>query len=91
MKTITVEEAERTFRSVLEVVERNGEEVLVTRDNQTVARLEPELPLQTALEIFQDVTGVLDCETADSLAKGVAAARDNSFTHLADLKFSSHD
>ena len=80
MKTITVEEATRNFSGVLEIVEQMGEEVLIMRNNQIVARIVPEPGIQTAIEIFQDVAGVLNRDTADSLSTGVAAFRED-FSH----------
>jgi prevent-host-death family protein len=43
MKTASVRDVQRHFRKVLAWVE-NGEEVLVTRRNKTVARLVPSIP-----------------------------------------------
>ena len=46
MITMTATEASRGFSALLDRVERDGEEVIVTRDGKPVARVAPENPAE---------------------------------------------
>ena len=63
MKHMTVSETARKFHAVIEAVEANGEEFVVVRNTQPVARIIPEPAPQTALEVMGDLYGILDDKT----------------------------
>jgi prevent-host-death family protein len=86
MKTLTVTEVARSFSAVLDEVERDQEEVVLVRNNQKVARLVPEPPSKTALEVLGDLYRTLDDKTADALLKNVKASRRGKVRSLKALK-----
>ncbi len=55
MKTMTATEVARGFRRVLNALENGGEEIVVLRNNQPVARFVPGAPRMTALEVLSDL------------------------------------
>jgi len=75
MKTLTVTEVARNFSAVMDRVEAEQEEVILTRNNRPIARLVPEPPAMNALEVLGDLYRTLDTETADALAEGIRASR----------------
>ena len=75
MKTLNVTEVARNFSAVLDRVEVGQEEIILTRNHKSVARLVPEPAEQTALEVFGDLYRILDDATADSLAAAVGRSR----------------
>lgn len=60
MLTLTATEVNRNFRRVLDSLERNGQEIVVVRNHQPVARLLPGAPRLTALEALADLYRTLD-------------------------------
>ena len=60
MKTLSVTEVARNFSAVLDGVEREQEEVVLVRNRRRIARLVPEPPAQTALEVLGDLYRTLD-------------------------------
>ena len=60
MKQMTIAETARKFHQVIQKVETRGEEFVVVRRAQPVARIVPEPPPQTALEVMGDLYGRLD-------------------------------
>jgi hypothetical protein len=86
MKTLTVTEAAQSFASILEVVERDQEEVLLVRDNQNVARIIPEPSGSSALEVLGDLYGTLDEGTGEALFKALDLARKSASQNLNQLK-----
>lgn len=74
MKTLSVTEVARNFSAVLDGVEREQEEVVLVRNRRQIARLVPEPPALTALEVLGDLYRTLDDGTADALAAGLAKA-----------------
>lgn len=74
MRTLTVADAARDFRAVLNGVELTQEEVIFVRAKRKVARLVPETPALTALEVFGDLAGSVDAATGEALAKSVSKA-----------------
>ena len=86
MKTLTVTEVARSFSSVLDELERKQEEVLLVRNQHKVARLVPEPQAQNALEVFGDLYGTLDDDTADELSKAISKSRKGKSKTLAALK-----
>ena len=68
---MTVTEAARNFRRVLDEVERDQEEVVLIRNHRQIARLLPEPQQQDALEVLGDLYRTLDDATADALSEAV--------------------
>ena len=66
MKQMTISETARKFHEVIQEVEADGEEFVVVRNTQPVARIIPEPPPQTALEVMSDLYGILDEETGEA-------------------------
>ena len=75
MKTLSVTEVARNFSAVLDGVEREQEEVVLVRNRRQIARLIPEPPAQTALEVLGDLYRTLDEGTADALAAAIDGAK----------------
>ena len=75
MKTMTVTEVARNFSSVMDGVESEQEEVVLVRNHKPVARLVPEPPEMTAIEVLGDLYRTLDDETADALAEAIKSTR----------------
>jgi prevent-host-death family protein len=86
MKTLTVTEMSRNFSAVIDRIETGQEEVLLVRNNRPVARLVPEPPLQTALEVLGELYRTLDDETAESLTRSIAAGRKSKRGRLAAMR-----
>jgi len=55
MKALTATQVARQFSRVLDSLEQGGEEVVVLRNNQPVARLVPGAARMTALEALADL------------------------------------
>ncbi|HLQ46044.1 MAG TPA: type II toxin-antitoxin system prevent-host-death family antitoxin [Planctomycetaceae bacterium] len=68
-------EVARRFGEVLDEVEREQEEIILVRNCRQVARLVPEPPQHNALEVFGDLAGTLDEQTANALLKAVNTSR----------------
>ena len=77
MKRLTVTEVARNFSTVVDTLESEQEEVVLTRNNKPVARLVPEPPEQTALEVLGDLYRILDDDTAAALLKTIHSATQN--------------
>ncbi len=60
MKIVTVKEAARNLREIIDFVEHKQEEIILVREGKPVARLIPETPPQNALEVFGDLYRSLD-------------------------------
>jgi prevent-host-death family protein len=75
MKTLTVTEVARNFSAVMDDVEADQEEIILVRNNKPIARLVPEPPAQSALEVLGDLYRTLDDETADALTKAINAGK----------------
>lgn len=75
MKALNLTEVARNFSVVLDRVEREQEEVVLVRNRRRIARLIPEPPAQTALEVLGDLYRTLDEGTADALAAAIGGAR----------------
>jgi prevent-host-death family protein len=86
MKTLTVTDVARHFSDVVDRVERDQEEVVLVRHRRTIARLIPESPAQTALEVLGDLYRTLDDKTADALAAAVTRARKRTGATVATLR-----
>jgi antitoxin (DNA-binding transcriptional repressor) of toxin-antitoxin stability system len=86
MKTLSVTEVARNFRRVLDAVEHDQEEIVLVRNRRTVARLVPEAPAQTALEVFGDLYRTLDEPAAEALSAAVSAVRRSRRGRVSQLK-----
>jgi antitoxin (DNA-binding transcriptional repressor) of toxin-antitoxin stability system len=64
MKTITATELARNLRQVLDRLAVGGEEVVVERNHQMVARILPGIARQSALEAMSDLYRTLPEEAA---------------------------
>ena len=62
MRTITATEAARNFSRMLDLLEHESEEIVVTRNDQPVAKLVPGAPRLTALEALTDLYRTLPDE-----------------------------
>ena len=72
---MTVTEVARNFSSVMNGVETEQEEIILVRNHKPIARLVPEPPEMTALEVLGDLYRTLDDDTADALENAVKSAR----------------
>lgn len=86
MKTLSVTEVARNFSAVLDRVERGQEEIVLVRNRRQVARLIPEPPAQTALEVLGDLYRTLDEGTADALAAAIGSAKKGRRGTLDELR-----
>lgn len=64
MKTITATELARNLRQVLDNLSADGEEIVVERNHQQIARIVPGPGRQTALEAMADLYRTLSPEAA---------------------------
>jgi antitoxin (DNA-binding transcriptional repressor) of toxin-antitoxin stability system len=74
MRILSVTEVARNFSTVIDRVERNQEEIVLKRNQKTIARLVPESPAQNALDVLGDLYRTLDDKTADALVKSIDRA-----------------
>mgnify|MGYP001606884810 FL=1 len=86
MKTLSVTEVARNFSAVLDGVEREQEEVVLVRNRRQIARLIPEPPAQTALEVLGDLYRTLDDGTANALAAAIGGAKRSRRGTLEELR-----
>ena len=86
MKTLTVTAAARNFSAIMDGMEADQEEIVLVRNRRTIARLVPEPPAQTALEVFGDFYRTLDDPTAAELAKAIKTTRTGKRGTLAGLR-----
>jgi antitoxin (DNA-binding transcriptional repressor) of toxin-antitoxin stability system len=85
MKVLPYNILARNFPKAWAAIETKGEEVMVTRNRRRVARILPEPPPATALEIFDDLHGVLG-ERAGAVLAGKLAAVRNGKRHQGKLR-----
>ncbi|WP_395743381.1 type II toxin-antitoxin system Phd/YefM family antitoxin [Prosthecobacter sp.] len=86
MKTMTVAAASRNFSSILNDVAASQEEVVIVRNRKPIVRLVPEPQAQNALEVFGDLYGTLDDETAEALADAVHFSKNAQAGPLNELR-----
>ena len=67
-------------------VEAKQEEVVLMRNQRAIARLVPELPAQTALEVLGDLYRTLDDSTADALVGAVRRTKTSGHGTLKELR-----
>lgn len=75
MRRLSVTDVARNFRTVLDAVERDQEEIVLVRSWRQVARLVPEDPRQDALKVFGDLYRTIDDDTAEALSAAIAGQR----------------
>ena len=66
MRTVTATDFSRHFRSMLNRVEFQHEELLIIRNNTPVARLVPGPATMTAVEAFSDLYQILPKEAGET-------------------------
>ena len=86
MKTLSVTEVARNFSNVLDMVERDHEEIVLIRNQRQIARLIPEPPSQDALAVLGDLHRTLDDDTADALGAAVMETRKGRRGRLDELR-----
>ena len=86
MKTLTVTEVARNFSAVMDGVETEQEEIVLVRNHRPVARLVPEPPAQTALEVLGDLYRTLDDKTADALVRSISDTKKVGKRTVKDLR-----
>ena len=86
MKYLTVTEVARNFSAVMDGVERDQEELVLVRNNRTIARVVPESPAQNALEVLGDLYRTLDDQTAAGLVQVLKRVRKGKAGTLAELR-----
>ncbi len=91
MKEMTVAETARKFHDVIKKVETLGEEFVVVREAKPVARIVPEPARQTALQVMDDLCGILDDEAGAAWLQALKVqkqkqrkAKHGSLTELRD-------
>ena len=75
MKVLTYETLARDFPKAWASLETRGEEVVVTHHRRRVARIVPEPSPANALEVFEDLHGVLGEREGAVLANTLGAVR----------------
>ncbi len=86
MKKLTVTEVARNFSAVMDGLERDQQEIIVVRNQKTIARLVPEPPEQNALEVLGDLYRTLDDKTADALIQAMGIAKRGKGTTVDSLR-----
>ncbi|MBM4032037.1 MAG: type II toxin-antitoxin system Phd/YefM family antitoxin [Planctomycetes bacterium] len=71
MASVTVDELSGKLRTILDEVERSGEEVVIMRNDHAVARLVPATRGMTAREFFGDMPGTLTYEEGEALLRDI--------------------
>ena len=66
MIEITVTEFARNLRSIFDKIEHNGEEIVLIRNNQKIARILPGSPLLTAVQAMGDLYKTLSDDAAEN-------------------------
>ena len=69
------QQAARDFTKTWAVIESGGEEVIVKRNRRRIAGILPEPSVQTALEVFGDLHGVLQEPAGSALTRKLAELR----------------
>lgn len=86
MKTLTVTEVARNFSAIIDGIEAEHEEIVLVRIRRAIARLVPEPPALTALEVLGDLYRTLDDKTEDALASAVNGHRKGKSGTLRELR-----
>jgi PHD/YefM family antitoxin component YafN of YafNO toxin-antitoxin module len=65
MISVTVSEFSKQVKTLLDLVELKGEEIVLLRDQQEVARITPKATHMTALEAMSDIYKILPKSAAE--------------------------
>jgi len=82
MKAVTDVQLAENLGSILDRLEREGDEVMILRNNRPIARLVPDSRGMTATEAFGDLYGILPDGEGDAWlqdAKGLDRPLDGEF------------
>ena len=69
MISLTITEFSRKLKSIMDLVEYKGEEVVLTRNKQKIARITPGSPHLTAIEAMSDIYRTLPEDAAENWEK----------------------
>ena len=83
MLQITATELARKFKQMLNLVEFQGEELIITRNNHQVAKIIPGPSIMTALEALSDLYRTL---SDDAGAGWVKDSREGSLNNLDEMR-----
>jgi antitoxin (DNA-binding transcriptional repressor) of toxin-antitoxin stability system len=86
VKTLSVTNVARHFSAVLDNLERDQEEIVLVRNQRTIARLVPEARRQDALSVFGDLYRTLDDKTADALSAAITSQRKSRRGRVSELR-----
>lgn len=86
MRTLSVTEVARNLSAVLDILERDQEEVVLVRNRRQIARLIPEAPRRDALEVLGDLHRVLDDRAAEALSTAIATNRKSRRGRVSELR-----
>ena len=86
MKTLSVTEMARNFSAVLDAVEHDQEEIVLVRNERSIARLVPEAPREDALSVFGDLYRTLDDDTAEALSSAITSHRKSRRKRVSELR-----
>ena len=84
---MTLSDVVRSFRVVMDGIESTHEEIRLTYNRRTIARVIPESAERTALEVFGDLYRTLDHGTGDALARAVESAKRSGRNLVAGPRF----
>jgi phosphate uptake regulator len=76
MTVVTAAELARDIERILDLLEKEGEEVVIVRDDHRVARLVPEVTGMTASEFLDGLYGILSGEEAEELLSDIREMRE---------------
>lgn len=84
MKTITTTELARNLRAILDQVRETGEEYVVERGRQPVARVSPTPGAMTAVDALADLYQTLEPVAAESWARDARRAEETLSNDMRD-------
>ena len=76
----------QNFTSVVDKLEKDGEEIVVVRNRRAVVRLIPESRGQNAMEMFGDLSGILSGAAGQALSDAVKKSRTRGKHTLRELR-----
>jgi hypothetical protein len=86
MKILSVTEVARHFSVVVDILERDQEEIVLVRNRRQIARLIPEAQHADALSVFGNLYRTLDDETAKALLTAISSQRNTRRGRVSELK-----
>jgi antitoxin (DNA-binding transcriptional repressor) of toxin-antitoxin stability system len=84
MKTMTATEAARNFSRLLDDLEHGGEEIVVIRNKQPVARLIPGTPRMNALQAMSNLYRTLDDAEGEAWLEDIRLADKSAAKEIRD-------